>query len=574
MAKIITNSAMNGNIYRNIFEPLVASFNSNQKTKPSPHQVWLAATMLRWRTNNWGANIPIDGSKYTNKTTSGGARISANNCKEGKSGCSYEAIQSARNAGGKGAAYPITNVITTLEQKLVGLRMSGNNNWNMWNKGLDYFFNACSLSLTYFTYTYKNGASSAFFEEAVGLFNHPNSYKTGLQFGNKIKGSDGPDKAITTITVDTVAAPGDDKKYWTMFSDATNRTIVWIEVDASGAIAPVVAPIVGITDYYLKLALTSGGTPADQSIAITGQLNSDPGWLFDIVTSGGISDVIVTNLAVGSVTASDFTNMPSSGTWVGSFIDGDIDGAIAFETFTIDYWRPTPATDLANRFFILYDTVGDSTLLWYDLDGGGVQPVITADNYVSIPITTGMTAAEIQEASRIILDGLVFLTASAEGTKLVLTYTIADAVTNYDTGTSSFGVNYEYSDLLLGSDGSTLASGIVSAETYAEAWNEFKVDFELTQGNFYPYLNANLPWIGSLTARGGVPCYVCLGRAGICWTGVGTNCTECRSCGSKSTNAMFRTSTFSSNRRYTPGNIFLIAESNKQNKITPISELV
>jgi len=593
MSDIIPKFDLKDNIYRNVFESLVGAYNTTQNVQPNPHEVFLAAYYLEMRTYYWGGNIP---------SASDSRDGDPDCCIKPPTKCCRSAVVNGARADGPGAAGPVTARTQALEKQLDDLVMNQPNAYNQWIQGLDYFYRNVSLSLMYFTYEYKEGRFRDFYNNTLGLFDHPDSYTTGIQFGNIQEGIAAPaTKSVTRITTDSVGftegllLPGPYVEVWT---SPTIRNIIWFSINTS-YFAPTVLPIGGVTDNYYQVPLNGGSPAADNAANMKGVIDgfAIPGLDPVAIEGGGGTIAAIYTTATGPGTpggTSGFVGFVGfDALWAMVYTDGSPAGV---SQARVDCWQLwcAPSEVLADRWAMIYDTLGASWLFYYDLDGAGTfsPPVgLIPDNTVAIPVTTGMSVEEVAVITASTIQDQGFITTSIMAGKdglqtvIELTYTIEAPTTDFDTGNLSFGVNYVYYPDLKGSDGSTLATGITTPEEYAEAWNEFKVPFETTQGNAYPYLNPNLPWIGALQgAAGGGNCGTCFGGFGStipyfnakCWTGSSSGCEECRSCLGASTNSVFRTNAYPSypmTDYNTPGNIF-DSTTGRQANLTAVQDLV
>lgn len=246
-------------------------------------------------------------------------------------------------------------------------------------------------------------------------------------------------------------------------------------------------------------------------------------------------------------------------------------------------------TSLADRFFILYDNAGLSYMLYYNLDGAGtfVPPAgLIPDALLPIEISTGFSAKEIQAATVGVLDATTLFSLKVTDFLLRVTYNNPEVIQDYNEGTSGIGINYEFNDTLLGSDGSTLEAGITNNEEYANAWNTLKVPFEATQGYTYPYLDPRIVGPGSPIQRAGGPCGACFRAVGVPVYGGDPGSgpsgdspngpTGCRGCNSAASASIFRTTAYDmfTNPTYnTPGNIFIASEG-RQSRLIDNSQIV
>jgi len=241
---------------------------------------------------------------------------------------------------------------------------------------------------------------------------------------------------------------------------------------------------------------------------------------------------------------------------------------------------------LADRFFIVYDELGQSYMLYYDLDGAGtfVPPIVT-DFTLPIAIVTGDVQKEILAATLGVLDSTGAFTLKITDLLLRITVKNNGVVTDYNEGTSLIGINYEFNDELIASDLSVLASGITDPIEYANAWNTLRVPYEATLGNTYPYLNPDIIDVGSPVSRNGSasPCGACFRAVGIPVygrdpSGSGTSPdstngpTGCKGCSSGASSSAFRATAydmFTNTTFNTPGNIFNTTEG-RQRRLTPL----
>jgi hypothetical protein len=551
---------------------LVAAYNPTQN--PNPYEVLLAAQILNARTESWGEGMPPLGDIINN------------------------AMVSSRT---ERAPNPNTTIIQTLIKELDAIPMKEPNSWRDWCIRQAYFTGNVSI-IDYFTLVYKNGKYADLFSAKAGIFNHPDKNRTGALLNINNTGSDG----VVSVFANTVIYTGASQ-----FADDTG-TSPYFTLNAFGVALPY--------QFYFSQndmdvpKVIAGGTFADIQIAITGTETAaqmrdliyaaiDGTSAFTVTTDG--NNVIATATGPGTTTGEfNYTNLlmfPDVSKLYDFTADGPAVGAEPAE-FEINFTYAD--TLLADRFFMIADTNGLSTLLYYDLDASGTfitPPPAAPDNTIAIPITTGMTASDIQTATETILEGLGYLTISSPRKRITCcVYNITGEIDLFDQGTMAIGVNYKYNSDIKGSDGTVLASDVSSDTDYIAYWNTSKVAHEATLGLTYPYLNSGILStggdkyypidLGNIGEPGGfvAPCAGCQRYGGLkpqFVFGSGSpgqefRCVPCRdvfgsagnSSGGFTIYAYSPTSTGGPGYN-TPGNIFIASEGRQAN-LTAIGNLI
>lgn len=422
---------------------------------------------------------------------------------------------------------PWTPIVRTFEQQLAGMSMNASNDWIFFQQMVDAFYDNVDFIPALFQ-TSSGDYTSLYATILDGDF-RPGTTIDGITVRKTADGADGSTKAVVTVTADLVLAPADDQKYWTMFSDATNRWIPWIEVDASGAPPPAVTPIVGIIDNYVKIALTTGTPPADIATAISNALNLAPGWAFDSVTTGGVSDVIITATTTGSRPAPDFTNLPAHDTWAGAFVDGTTSVAHK-EMVEIAYDSVAPY-ELSARWFKLYHPAStDGELFYYQNPGTPIDPAtfgvaFDSAHAIVLDFKTAHNIGEVQILTNRVILGTGFwvygvepcdcsckdpgCTAGNQCSDPCLTQltTVAPGTsTDPDPGTAAVGDFYAETQLIA-PDGTVYPGTYTSDIDYMNGWNRTLVPTERAKGKRVPYIKL----VGS-AGRNGACQYACVGE--------------------------------------------------------------
>jgi hypothetical protein len=249
--------------------------------------------------------------------------------------------------------------------------------------------------------------------------------------------------------------------------------------------------------------------------------------------------------------------------------------------FIIDF-RNVIASDLNSKFSVIVnpDTL-ENNVIWWNVDGTGVQPVVSVTDpiYIELNILSTDDPTQISKILEVeIASGaLGFLNTIESGELLILEFVAVVALTGEELkpGSAASGVDFEFFDKLYASDNTELASGIETMEEYAAAFNDLRVPYEFTTFDIrYPYIVGNTAGGSVLRASGG-DCGDCKGMSGYVdyLVIVGDEILEegCRRCfkyGNAATSSL-RTAPYAG-RLYgtpvnynTPGTIFNVVEGGK-----------
>jgi hypothetical protein len=494
------NEFRNNNPYVAIILPLVEAYGIGQRVQANPHETWLAAKLIKLRTRYWATNMPsgiLDGDNTPEEFDLLTPTSSIN-----------AAVRGARNDGRTGADTPNTDLIQNFELKLRTLSMDQPNAWRDWNLAVDYF-NTHVAYVDYFARSYKNGAYRDFYEREAGVYRHPDNQLNGLNFSSINGGEDATGtKATTTITSGGTgtAGPVQAAPYIGVYIKPLEAAVFWFNIDGtytqpdtSGLIDP------GITTYY-EINLSSSLPPTDAGLSIKSAIDALTLDVTTTITAPGVVDVTTNSVGSKPSSVGTFpTYVPGFPGWNFSWVDGSVVDSGEIAKFDINFTYANE--ELADRFFVLSDLADSTTLLYYNLDGAGtfVPPVgLIPDATVAINITTGDSPAVILAATKSALDGLGYLTTEVAGLSLQATYTGVGLPEYVDPGDAKIGVNYTYySELKAPSDGSVLASDVISDQDYAEKWNNFVIPYEQALGNTsIQYLNPTVLANGSEVGGG------------------------------------------------------------------------
>lgn len=561
------------NPFASIITPLVDAYRFNGE--PNPHEVWLAATLIELRTKYWGTNMPLS-TELVDPGVGGGGGSTKECCKKKLCSCKTVASAGARVAGGKGAKEPVTTLIQTLHEELRTLDMSQINAWQDWSEAVGYFYNNIGPFLSYFDRNFKGGAYADLYRSAIGVFDHPDSNSKGLSFFLYTKGNAA--ESITNITSGGLTpdiAPGTEGPYVTVYTDPTNRLIIWWSPNLNGYVQPTVAAEPGVTDTYLPITGTNTDNATKAAQELEGQLGVVPG--ISVTRDGVVVSITVDYIGTTPTGTYNLTSNGFLAPWSFAFIEGQ-GGVSDYERIRIDF--TSADISLADRFFILYDTAGLSHMFYYDLDAAGtfVSPVVT-DTTTAIPILSANDAKDILAATQGVLGGTGLFTLKVTDFLLTVTVTLKGVVNDFDEGTATIGVNYTYADKLIASDTTELATGITNAKEYAIAWNTLRVPHEASLGFQYGYLDPRIISEGSLLKEN-QPCGACLRAVGIpVWhiDDKGFQQSICQTCGSGTSSSLFRYTTyqmFEIPRYNTPGTILNTGPAGVPREPLPPQEIV
>jgi len=528
-----SKESFRSNIYSSIIIPLVDTLNMPNTRAVNPHVKFAIANLLIATTQRWGI-------RYMQSPTPGLVdRLNP----EANDVVTYES-NIIGGALSDRVGNPYTSLVEGLRMKLDAKPTSTVNAWVDWMNALDYFFENVTY-VDYFLYDYKAGAFKDFYLNASGTAFHKSAFVTGLLFDYIADGQGSvPVKAKTRLTVDTVLSPADESTYMIVYQTPTLAQVLTIQVDGVG-VAPSLTPPPGVTYEYHYLELLSTDSALVNAVNIRNQVNLATG-----LKATAVSDLVL-DIEAGEnavVTATDGSNLPAHGTWGFTFTNGT-PSIGAPEKVKIDY-KYAKASELKDRFFIVYDSLGASAALWYNVNGNGTAPkkcsecvqcnpcVPDVDAIISIDILSTFTNAQVLEATRRTLSTFGVFNLAVSGTVLTLTYLDTGSVQDIDPGTAMLGINYNYDSKLYASNGILLADGITNDAEYAIAWNTLRVPYEAGIGKTTLYLNP--------VSRTGLYCgdSICgFGRRGFKDPG-DNNQYSCHSCLWDTGRGMFRISSF------------------------------
>ena len=176
--------------------------------------------------------------------------------------------------------------------------------------------------------------------------------------------------------------------------------------------------------------------------------------------------------------------------------------------------------ELNNRWFEMeYDgATGDKDVFWFDYNGTGVQPVVPGGgvvNYVAIAIADGDDEIRIQGLVDAAVTGTTHWVKvgcpplpsshpSCSG-QPVSVYE-ADVVGSRTDAADGRGGYEELVTDMKASDGSTLASGLITDADWIAAHNSLRVPYEATLGSKIKYMKEVITGSRSASADGGGPC--------------------------------------------------------------------
>lgn len=516
------------NIYADIIIPVINEYN-RPRIEANPFEILAIAYILREKSRNWDTGVIGDSGPVARKpcvdcycglTWMGrkcGCASASSCCPACDSDSSLTAkiapsttrkllTELARDAR---AASPWSATVNAFEKKIKGINTDLPNAWVFFQQIVDAFYEHTDF-VKFFAVDYENGKYRDYVLPTFldGLF-RDGAEPTGLLFNTTTQGEDGGTKATTTITVDA-ALVGDIGTYYEIYSDATNRWIFWHDVDASGASAPAVPPIGGITDHYLKIDLNSIDPPADSAVNYKNQLSLAPGWAFEAPVNGGISDVIITVTTEGSKPPSVDAG-PAHDTWGMVFVDGTT-GVATSEVVEIDFNYAT-AVELQGRYFILYNGT-ESHMFFYTVNAGETPPAPVADFKHEILIADDSAPGAILALSNSEITDTGFWTSSQIGLVLQLTTVAAVDSTDVDKGTAEIGIATQVNNLVA-PDGTDFGGDYQDDLDYARAWNSIVVPHMKSVGGPSYYLKP--------LRLGGI---VCCCEDPVCTSG-GNDCREC-----------------------------------------------
>lgn len=396
------NEVLANNPHREAFNSIIQYLNESG----NPFEKALVANLIYNRLSNWGAGkLPLEPPPVLNAPDGYGASVANANLQEEPQVGAYMIRQAAISAN---AGDPLVSQIVSFRNYLDGISANVANAWVDFNLAVDVFYEIID-PFTYFAASYKAGAEKSTFLDILGLYERPGVAGNGILVQTVQDGISGtaPRAATTTLIVDQVVV-GDLPIYFTHFTNATTRYIIWATVDGSGS-APTLDPIAGVTDIAVEITLTSGMSQQEVRNAFSSGFEGN---LQDVVVGldpGGTS-FSISNTFAGVVPESTF-NVPATGSWDELFSQGSNLTEGTPELLQISYGAVI-ASELGGRYFQLFfgaSRFAVNYVFWYNVDGSNVQPVVPgATGYFEIAISSTDSLSDVQAATDPVVEGAQF----------------------------------------------------------------------------------------------------------------------------------------------------------------------
>lgn len=417
---------------------------------------------------------------------------------------------------------PFIPAIKAFELEIGGMNTDLANSYIFFQQLIDVFYQHVDF-LNFFTVTYANGYYGSFVTALLGADYRAGYRTSGIDVRTVRDGSSIPEElpktVITSGGLTPDISPGTEAPYFTVYGTLTYRNIVWFNPGGNGYVQPVVAPIGGVTDHYVEIAMTNTDNGVKFSQELEAQLGAAADTFLGAITR--IDNVVTINAASSESLEGtyDFTLPCMLPGW--SFNYSPYVPASGLREVTALDYAQTNARDLHAKYFVMYDGV-EAHMFYYQLNGVTVDPSSLGFVYdfahaiaitdpcsgvpEGVPCIPDSVALEIQRRTDAIInstglwkqvghDGCCdenppncpdWQGCFTSGFALIT----AKASNDSDGGTVQIGPANQVTELIAPYSGTNYGGNYVKDVDYVNAYNAIVVPAERAKGNNIGYLKA------------------------------------------------------------------------------------